>query len=125
MKAERFTGTSNLKTVFPFDFQVTLVLYSIHGMWKIGDFGFTSDAASGLARSEVRRGTSSYRAPELLRFSTFDDRVDIWALGCVFYELVCRKTAFKDDWQVTEYARQNMKMYVPLRRFVDVNARLW
>ena len=92
-------------------------------MWKIGDFGFTSDAASGLARSEARRGTSSYRAPELLRFSTFDDRVDIWALGCVFYELVCRKTAFKDDWQVTEYARQNMKMYVPLRRFVDVNAR--
>jgi len=92
-------------------------------MWKIGDFGFTSDAASGLIRSEARRGTSSYRAPELLRFSTFDDRVDIWALGCVLYELVCRKTAFKDDWEVTEYARQNTKINVPMRPFVDANAR--
>jgi serine/threonine protein kinase len=49
------------------------------------------------------RGTSSYRAPEMLReTSTFNNKVDIWALGCVFYELVYLTKAFKDDFAVRE-----------------------
>jgi hypothetical protein len=43
----------------------------------------------------------------------FNDRVDVWALGCILFELVSRKKAFRDDWDVLECARQNVKRLVP------------
>jgi serine/threonine protein kinase len=49
------------------------------------------------------RGTSSYRAPEMLReASTFNNKVDIWALGCVFYEIIFLTKAFNNDFAVRE-----------------------
>lgn len=48
------------------------------------------------------RGTPGYRAPELLREegARFSPKVDIWALGCVMYELCTGRKAFKDDFAV-------------------------
>jgi len=53
-------------------------------------------------------GTEGYRAPELLELDkcTFTNKVDIWAMGCLFYELIyCRKT-FSTDWATHQYARR-------------------
>lgn len=51
------------------------------------------------------RGTASYRAPELLvEAAAFTNKVDIWALGCVLYELVIGKVAFHEDWAVRQYS---------------------
>jgi len=77
---------------------------------------------SGVIRSDAQRGTSSYRAPESLMFATFNDRVDIWALGCVLYELISREKAFKSDWDVCLYASQSTKISFPLQLIVDGNA---
>lgn len=53
------------------------------------------------------RGTSSYRAPELLRAEpTFNNKVDIWSLGCVLHELATFKVAFCDDWVVLQYGHE-------------------
>lgn len=30
--------------------------------------------------------------------------MDIWALGCIFYELACGKKVFSEDWATLEYA---------------------
>lgn len=50
------------------------------------------------------QGTSSYRAPELLDDEpTFTNKVDIWALGCILYELAKGKVAFREDWVVRQY----------------------
>src|SRR5271170_964249 len=75
--------------------------------WKIGDFGLSSKATSRhLVMTQYSRGTPSYRAPELLRDSdsTYNNKVDIWALGCIVYELITRERAFSGDWAVSEYA---------------------
>ena len=83
-----------------------LVLYSHQdNRWKLTDFGISAEATSQRARStRYSRGTSSYRAPELLNEqATFTKRVDIWALGCVLYELASGKVAFHEDWAVREY----------------------
>ena len=76
-------------------------------MWKIADFGFSTDATSVYMVSEMRRGTLCYRAPELLLFSTYNDRVDIWALGCVLYERICGRAVFggDGDWEINKYAQ--------------------
>src|SRR5213075_997224 len=52
------------------------------------------------------RGTSSYRAPELIREtqSKYTNKVDMWAVGCILYELVLRRRAFAGDWDVMQHA---------------------
>jgi len=85
------------------------VLYSLKGnKWKLVDFGITSYATTDEACLTVYgRGTQGYRAPELLSDSTsFNKRSDIWALGCIFYELLTfGKKAFHSDLSVQMYSQ--------------------
>jgi NIMA (never in mitosis gene a)-related kinase len=39
-------------------------------------------------------GTPGYLAPELCEGQPYDKRTDIWALGCVLYEMMVLKKAF-------------------------------
>jgi eukaryotic-like serine/threonine-protein kinase len=39
-------------------------------------------------------GTPAYMSPEQLRGQTFDSRSDIWAFGCLLYEMLSRSRAF-------------------------------
>ena len=95
---------------------LTLVLYSrkgsaTRGVWKVADFGLTVEATSKqLHTTRSSKGTSSYRAPELVREhgpGTFNNKVDIWALGCIIFEIVFRKKAFSSDFAVYQYAGTN------------------
>ena len=78
-----------------------LVLYSRKdSIWKITDFGFTSEGSSRrIQYSSNSRGTSGYRAPELLQDErgSFNNKVDIWAMGCILFELAAGKKAFESD----------------------------
>lgn len=85
---------------------LTLVLYSRQmKSWKVADFGLTTEGASKLAiTTRNGRGTGGYRAPELLsEFSKFTKKVDIWALGCILYELAMGEKAFNDDYSVLSF----------------------
>lgn len=81
------------------------MLYRIEDhRWKITDFGLCTEGTSGRAHTtRYARGTASYRSPELLNNSGYNNKVDIWALGCIFYELVGRKQAFSSDYNVLQY----------------------
>ena len=54
------------------------------------------------------RGTCSYRAPELIadEKASYTNKVDIWAIGCILYELAFGKKAFADDFAVRQYSLQ-------------------
>lgn len=84
---------------------VCIVLFSLNDIaWKITDFGLTSEGTSNIQTSRYARGASGYRAPELLKEkSTYTNKVDIFALGCTFYELATGKKAFPNDIAVHEY----------------------
>ena len=80
--------------------------------WKIADFGFTSKGTSKYAyTTEHARGTQSYRAPELVRErSIVTQNSDIWALGCILYELAFSRKAFPRDYSVFEYIHSKTKL---------------
>lgn len=77
--------------------------------WKIADFGLTKEGSTGRAFTTVySRGTDGYRAPELLKDSkaTYSNKVDIWAMGCIFYELAVQRRPFSVDAVAKEYSAQ-------------------
>lgn len=78
--------------------------------WKIADFGLSAPGTSKRAHTtRYARGTSSYRAPELVDIEkrTFTNKVDIWAIGCILFELTFKKKAFPEgDYAVLLYAKR-------------------
>lgn len=99
-----------------------LVLYSRKdSVWKLADFGFTTDATSNtLHTSNDARGTPCYRAPELLAFDkpTYNNKVDIWSLGCILYELSVGQRVFNNDWATLEYkASSESGLEIPLDEY--------
>ena len=87
--------------------------------WKIADFGLTSEATSNhLVTTHYGRGKPCYRAPELLsEQSGYNNKVDIWALGCILCELITRKKTFSGDYPVLQYALASKD---ELSRLLDV-----
>jgi serine/threonine protein kinase len=83
------------------------VLYSSYtGTWKLTDFGSALlDIPENGQTIKHRLGTAIYRSPELAADQpTVSKMVDIWALGCIIYELACRRKAFEAEWDVFEYS---------------------
>jgi ankyrin repeat protein len=83
-------------------------------LWKLTDFGFTSDAMSAAKTSLYGRGTSGYRAPELLNSEHhFSNRSDMWALGCILHELATGHRLFRDDFAAFKYYDSYLPAEIP------------
>jgi ankyrin repeat protein len=68
----------------------------------------TSEATTTrLVTSHYARGKPCYRAPEFLRETDngYNNKADIWSLGCIAYELFTSRKPFRDDFAVIDYAR--------------------
>jgi len=53
---------------------------------KIGDFGI-SKILDGTSYANTMAGTYIYMAPEIVRGIKYTNKVDIWSLGCIIYEM--------------------------------------
>ena len=86
---------------------LSLVLYSNQEKsWKIADFGLTCEGTSkGFHTTSFSRGTEGYRSPELVKdHKLFNNKSDIWAMGCILYEIVTEEKAFTNNWTLIHYA---------------------
>lgn len=87
------------------------VLYSHRcNNWKIADYSLTAEGDSNQERvTRQNRGTQGYRAPELVKSSdeihVYTNKVDIWAMGCLFYEVIFLEKAFPTDIAVRKFCK--------------------
>jgi len=76
------------------------VMLTARGQIKIMDFGLASLAGrSKLTKSGTTLGTPAYMAPEQLEGRDVDRRADIWALGCVLYEMLAQRTPYDAEYE--------------------------
>lgn len=64
---------------------------------QLGDLGVSKIVQRAGAMNATKVGTPLYLAPELVKQNPYDYKVDVWALGCVFYHICCLDTPFKGD----------------------------
>jgi serine/threonine-protein kinase len=100
---------AHAKSIIHRDLKPANIKLTPAGNVKVLDFGLAkalaadaADAAPNLAtvaatREGVVMGTASYMSPEQARGLPVDHRTDIWAFGCVLYEMLAGRKAFAGE----------------------------
>jgi serine/threonine protein kinase len=86
---------------------IRIVISSFHSEnLKIGDFGLARTYSLPVRPYSQEVVTLWYRAPELLLGSyEYSTPIDIWAIGCIFAEMVTKKVLFQGDSDIDQLYR--------------------
>jgi NIMA (never in mitosis gene a)-related kinase len=64
---------------------------------KLGDFGISKVLENTNDVAMTVQGTPYYMSPEVCQSKPYDYKSDVWALGCILYELATLKHAFNAE----------------------------
>lgn len=64
---------------------------------KLGDFGISKSLGTQSDFAKTYCGTPYFMSPEVCRGENYNQKSDIWALGCALYELAALKKPFDDN----------------------------
>jgi eukaryotic-like serine/threonine-protein kinase len=91
------------------------VMMTQNGQIKVMDFGIARALASGastMTQTSAVIGTAQYLSPEQARGEAVDARSDVYATGCVLFELLCGQPPFVGDSPVSvayQHVREDPK----------------
>jgi NIMA (never in mitosis gene a)-related kinase 1/4/5 len=79
--------------IFHRDLKSANVFLNKDGTAKLGDLNVSKVAKKGLLYTQT--GTPYYASPEVWKDQPYDNKSDMWSLGCVLYEMASLKTPFR------------------------------
>jgi eukaryotic-like serine/threonine-protein kinase len=106
------TEAAHAKGIIHRDLKPGNVKVTPQGRVKVLDFGLAKAIQGGEEQADLSQtatiehgetrlgqivGTPAYMSPEQARGGTVDQRTDVWAFGCVLYELLTGKRTFRGD----------------------------
>jgi NIMA (never in mitosis gene a)-related kinase len=78
--------------IFHRDLKCANLFLTINDEIKIGDLNVSKIAKKGLLCTQT--GTPYYASPEIWKDKPYDNRCDIWSIGCIIYEMCSLKPPF-------------------------------
>ncbi|EMP29685.1 Serine/threonine-protein kinase 12 [Chelonia mydas] len=91
------------KKVIHRDIKPENLLMGLKGELKIADFGWSVHAPS--LRRRTMCGTLDYLPPEMIEGKTHDEKVDLWCIGVLCYELLVGQPPFESSTHTETYRR--------------------
>ncbi|XP_043548079.1 serine/threonine-protein kinase Nek3 isoform X1 [Chiloscyllium plagiosum] len=85
------------KRVLHRDIKSKNIFLTKNGVVKLGDFGSAHLLNSPMAFAHTYVGTPYYVSPEIWENKPYNNKSDIWALGCVLYELCTLRHPFQSN----------------------------
>src|SRR5690606_792743 len=92
------------------------VMLTPSGSVKVMDFGIAravADTSATMTQTAAVIGTAQYLSPEQARGEKVDNRSDIYAVGCLLYELLVSQPPFKGDSPVSVACQHVREIPVP------------
>jgi NIMA (never in mitosis gene a)-related kinase len=83
------------KPVIHRDLKPANILLDSYQNIKIADFGLAKELNGISILASTNVGTPYYMAPEIINEKGYDERCDIWSLGCLIYELAALRPPFE------------------------------
>lgn len=75
------------------DIKCANLFLTLDGLVKMGDLNVSKVAKQGLMHTQT--GTPYYASPEVWNDKPYDNKSDIWSLGCVLYEMITLLPPFR------------------------------